>query len=201
MIGILGGTFDPVHVGHLGAAEQVQVGADLDEVWLMPNFRPPHKAEPPHADARDRLAMVELAVKGKRSLRASDLEVARGVVSYTLDTLEELGRLYPRQAFAWLLGYDAALRIREWHRPEAVLKLARFIVFDRPSTDLTAPELYALGFTPERTRIVHTRTLPVSAHDIRERLKTGRSIEGLVPPPVAAYIHEHELYGSRRRVR
>ncbi len=198
MIGILGGTFDPVHLGHLAAAEQVQRGAKLDEVWLTPNCRPPHKVDGPYASARHRLAMVEVAVSGRRELRASDLEVRRGGISYTIDSLHALAQQFPDQPFAWLLGYDAALQIRTWHRPDDVLQAAHFVIFDRPTTDLEAPELYALGFRPERTQILRIHTPPIAAHEIRARLQAGQSVEGLLPPPVAAYIHDHQLYHSKR---
>ena len=198
MIGILGGTFDPVHLGHLDAAEQVQRGAKLDEVWLMPNARPPHKVDGPHAGALDRLAMVELAVRGRPGLRGCDLEVLRGGVSYTIDTLAALTSRFPEETFALLLGYDAALQIRSWHRPDDLMRATHFVIFERPSIDLEAPELYALGFPPARTQILRIHTPPIAAHEIRQRLQAGQSVEGLLPDPVATYIHEHELYGARR---
>src|SRR5437870_8847918 len=109
MIGMLGGTFDPVHLGHLTAAEQVQRVARLEEVWLMPNARPPHKVDGPYASAQDRLAMVELVVQERPSLRASDVEVRRGGVSYTVDTFAALAASVPGLTFVLLLGYVAAL--------------------------------------------------------------------------------------------
>lgn len=197
MIGILGGTFDPVHLGHLAAAEQVKPAATLEEVWLMPNSRPPHKVDGPHASALDRLAMVELAVRGRPGLRASDLEVRRGGVSYTIDTLEALAPRSPDKTFALLLGYDAALQIRGWHRPDDLMRATHFVIFERPTIDLEAAELYALGFPPERTQILRIHTPPIAAHEIRQRLQAGESVDGLLPRPVANYIHEHELYGAR----
>jgi nicotinate-nucleotide adenylyltransferase len=199
MIGILGGTFDPVHLGHLAAAEQVRGAARLDEVWLMPNARPPHKVDGPHASAQDRLAMVELAVKSRPGLRASDLEVRRGGLSYTVDTLAGLASLFPQATFALLLGYDAALQIRTWHRVDDLLRAAHFAIFERPSVDLKESDVYALGFPPERTQFLRIHTPPIAAHEIRARLQSGQSVEGLLPPPVADYIHEHELYGTRRK--
>lgn len=197
MIGILGGTFDPVHLGHLAAAEQVKPAARLEEVWLMPNSRPPHKVDGPHASARDRLAMVDLAVRGRSGLRASDLEVRRGGVSYTIDTIEALAPRFPGKTFALLLGYDAALQIRSWHRPDDLMRVTHFVIFERPTIDLEAPELYALGFPPERTQILRIHTPPIAAHEIRQRLQAGESVDSLLPRPVADYIHEHELYGAR----
>ena len=199
MIGILGGTFDPVHLGHLAAADQVQRAARLDEVWLMPNSRPPHKVDGPHASALDRLAMVELAVSGRPGLRACDREVRRGGVSYTIDTLADLAGRFPEETFALLLGYDAALQIRSWHRADDLMRATHFVIFERPSIDLEASELYALGFPPERTQILRIHTPPIAAHEIRRRLQAGQSVEGLLPDLVAGYIHEQELYGARRK--
>src|SRR5438309_1798599 len=116
IIVILGGTFDPVHLGHLTAAEQVQRVARLEEVWLMPNARPPHKVDGPYASAQDRLAMVERAVQERPGLRASDLEVRRGGVSYTVDTLAALASSFPGARFALVLGCDGARQVRSWHR-------------------------------------------------------------------------------------
>ena len=199
MIGILGGTFDPVHLGHLVAAEQVQRVARLEEVWLMPNARPPHKVDGPYASAQDRLAMVELAVQERPSLRASDVEVRRGGVSYTVDTFAALASSFPGATFALLLGYDAALQIRSWHRVDDLLRAAHFAIFERPSVELKESDVYALGFPPDRTQFLRIHTPPIAAHEIRARLQSGKSVNGLLPPSVAAYIHEHELYGARRK--
>src|SRR5438128_4595308 len=108
-IGILGGTFDPIHNGHLAAARQLLSVADLDQVWLMPNAIPPHRTAAPVAPAQDRMRMVELAVAGHDRLVPSRMEVDRGGVSYTIDTVREIARGYPGQRFVLLIGSDAAL--------------------------------------------------------------------------------------------
>src|SRR5437660_3251766 len=120
-IGILGGTFDPVHNGHLAAAGQLLRVADLDQVWLMPNAMPPHRTASPVAGAQDRMRMVELAVAGQPALVPSRVEVDRGGVSYTIDTVRQLAHEFPGQRFALLLGSDAALQIRSWHDADALL--------------------------------------------------------------------------------
>ncbi len=200
MIGVLGGTFDPVHLGHLAAARQLRERAELAEVWLMPNCQPPHRSEQPQASAGHRLEMVKLAVTGLPAIRASDLEVRRGGLSYTIDTLGQLAREFPHQSFAWLLGSDAALGIREWHEADAVLQAAELVVFNRPSLDVDPDQLYALGFPPDQTRIVRVATPALAAHEIRERIASGLPVDDLVPRTVADYIHEHRLYGAKRRV-
>jgi len=190
----LGGTFDPVHNGHLAAAGQLRAVADLDEVWLMPNATPPHRTAAPVASAPDRMRMVELAVAGHPGLRASRLEVDRGGISYTIETLRQLARDDPGQRFVFLLGSDAALQIRSWHEAEALLGEASFVIFNRPETALAPQTLHELGFAPARSRIVHLDTPTIAAHQVRDRLARGASIDDLVPAVVADYIRTHDLY-------
>jgi len=193
-IGILGGTFDPVHNGHVAAARQLLGVADLDHVWLMPNATPPHRTAAPVAPSQDRMRMVELAVAGHDGLVPSHLEVDRGGVSYTIDTVRELARDYPRQRFVLLIGSDAALQIRSWHEADALLDTASFVIFNRPDTALAPQTLHELGFAPARSRIVHLDTPAIAAHQVRDRLARGAPIDDLVPAAVADYIRMHELY-------
>jgi nicotinate-nucleotide adenylyltransferase len=190
----MGGTFDPVHNGHLAAARQLREVADLDQVWLMPNAQPPHRSDPPLASAEDRMRMVELAVAHQPGLVASRLEVERGNVSYTIDTVRELARRFPRQRFELLLGSDAGLQIRSWHEAAALLAEASFTIFNRPETSLAPQTMHELGFAPARTRVVHLDTPAIAAHQIRDRLARGSPIDDLVPPAVAEYISEKGLY-------
>lgn len=189
----MGGTFDPVHKGHLEAARELLARGGLAQVWLMPNARPPHRVEP-LAGPSDRMRMVELAVDDHAGLLASPLEVERGGVSYTIDTVQELKDRFPTERFEFLLGADAASHVREWHDASAVLQEASFIIFNRPGTTLEQAIIDELGFAPQRTRIVHLDTPDVAAHEIRQRLRDGKPIDDLVPPAVAAYIREHHLY-------
>lgn len=194
-IGIMGGTFDPVHNGHLQAAQELLEVADLDEVWLMPNARPPHRRQP-LANAEDRMRMVELAAENVPGLVPSRLEVERGGVSYTIDTIRELRERFPGQFFEILLGSDAAAHIGSWHAAGHVLAEANFVIFNRPGTSLTEAQLRELGFMPERFRLVHVETPPIAAHEIRDRLAAGGPVDDLLPPRVAAYIHERHLYAA-----
>jgi nicotinate-nucleotide adenylyltransferase len=193
-IGIMGGTFDPVHNGHVAAARQLRDLARLSEVWLMPNATPAHRAAAPVATAGDRLRMVQLAVEGQPGLVSSALEVDRGGVSYTIDTLRELARVYPGRPFAILLGSDAALQIRSWHEAGELLDQAHFVIFNRPDTTMAPQTLHELGFAPARTQIVHLDTPAIAAHQVRDRLARGASIDDLVPAAVAEYIRTHQLY-------
>jgi len=194
--GIMGGTFDPVHNGHLAAARQLRDVATLDEVWLMPNATPPHRTAAPVASADDRLRMVGLAVGSQPGLKPSALEVDRGGVSYTIDTVRELARAFPGRPFAILLGSDAALQIRSWHDAAGLLDAVRFVIFNRPETTLAPQTLHELGFDPARTQIVHLDTPAIAAHQIRDRLARGAPIDDLVPAAVADYIRTHHLYQS-----
>jgi nicotinate-nucleotide adenylyltransferase len=195
-IGILGGTFDPVHNGHLAAARQLRDVADLSQVWLMPNARPPHRMEAPAAGAEDRMRMVELATAGQPGLAPSRIEVDRGGISYTIDTIRQLVRQLPGQRFAILLGSDAALKIRSWRDADALLDEASFVIFNRPETTLAPQTLHELGFAPARSRIVHLDTPPIAAHQVRDRLARGIAIDDLVPAVVADYIRSHALYAG-----
>jgi len=195
-IGILGGTFDPVHNGHLAAARQLLGVADLDKVWLMPNATPPHRTAAPVAPAEDRMRMVELAVAGHDRLLASRTEVDRGGISYTIDTIRQLARDYPGQRFTLLIGSDAALQIRSWHDADALLDEGNFVIFNRPETALAPQTLHELGFAPARSRIVHLDTPAIAAHQVRDRLARGAPIDDLVPAAVADYIRTRELYGG-----
>jgi len=193
-IGILGGTFDPVHNGHLAAARQLRGVANLDQVWLMPNATPPHRTAAPVAPAEDRIRMVELAVAGHEGLLPSRIEVDRGGISYTIDTLRQLAREYPRQRFAFLIGSDAALQIRSWHDADALLDEGYFVIFNRPETALAPKTLRELGFAPARSRIVQLDTPAIAAHQVRDRVARGAPIDDLVPGAVADYIRTHKLY-------
>ena len=192
--GIMGGTFDPVHNGHLAAARQLRDVAGLDEVWLMPNAMPPHRSAAPVASAGDRLRMVQLAVDRQPGLLPSALEVDRGGASYTIDTVRELARRFPGRRFAILLGSDAALQIRSWHDADSLLDEAHFVIFNRPETTLAPQTLHELGFAPARTQIVHLDTPAIAAHQVRDRLARGAPIDDLVPAAVADYIRAHQLY-------
>jgi nicotinate-nucleotide adenylyltransferase len=196
LTGIMGGTFDPVHNGHLAAARQLRDVAHLGELWLMPNAMPPHRSAAPVASADDRLRMVQLAVDRQPGLMPSALEVDRGGASYTIDTVRELARRFPGRPFAILLGSDAALQIRSWHEADALLDQAHFVIFNRPDTTLAPQTLHELGFAPARTQIVHLDTPAIAAHQVRDRLARGASIDDLVPAAVADYIRDHHLYQS-----
>jgi len=159
----------------------------------MPNAQPPHRTHPAAA-AGDRMEMLRRAVAGHPQLLASDLELQRGGVSYTVDTADELARRFPKMRFAWLIGSDEARAIRSWHDPDRLMQAIDFVVFNRPGVAVTLDELIALGFRQPRMRLVTIRTPSIAAHEIREAIRDRRSVDGLLPAAVRAYIDERGLY-------
>ena len=208
-LGVLGGTFDPVHVGHLDAAAAARSAFSLDEVVFVPSNDPPHRRVDPHVSAFHRLALVALAINGIEGYRVSDVELLRNGRSYTSDTLRVLHRAgwAPVQIF-FILGADAFAEIATWHEFPAVLDSAHFAVIARPGTTIDA----ALARTPSlrprarpasrhadaggRTSIflVEAATRDVSSTVIRRRLAARQPIDDLVPPAAARHIAAHHLY-------
>jgi len=203
--GVLGGTFDPIHLGHLAAADAAQQALSLDAMLLIPSRIAPHRADPAGASAGDRFAMAELAVEGRARWAASRIEVERDGPSYTFDTLVEL-RKAPSQFF-FIIGTDAFSEIATWSRYPAVLDLANFVVVSRPGFTLDSlqkrlPDLADRMTTPDRFHLsaktgiilLEAPTPDISSTDIRRRVRSHESIAGLVPETVADYIGTHRLY-------
>ncbi len=193
---MLGGTFDPVHVGHLAAARAAIECARLDRVIFMASGQPPHRpaaaAAPEH-----RLEMTRLATFGDPRLAVSDLELRRPGVSFTSDTLRELHALYPQAELFLILGWDAARLFSTWHQPEKVRELATIVVVARPGSASPQPaDLEAAGLSGDGVILCLGRTPDVSASGIREDIKNGRSVEGKVPPAVERYVATHHLYAE-----
>jgi nicotinate-nucleotide adenylyltransferase len=188
-IGLMGGTFDPIHVGHLRAAENAREALGLDRVWFIPAAVPPHRAGPVSA-ALDRYAMVALATAANPAFAASDVELLRDGPSYTADTLETLRALVPNDDLYLIVGSDTFPEIRTWKDPERVFGQCRVAVVHRPG-DMRAemPDLPA-----ERVCWVEGAGLPISATEIRRRIREEHSIRYLVPEAVADYIEKRGLY-------
>ncbi|HEX9098161.1 MAG TPA: nicotinate-nucleotide adenylyltransferase [Candidatus Dormibacteraeota bacterium] len=194
--GVLGGTFDPVHVGHLAAAVAAIECARLDRVVFMPSGQPPHRpaaaATPEH-----RLEMTRLATAGDGRFTVSDLELRRPGMSFTSDTLRDLHALDPRADLFLILGWDAARLFGTWHEPDQVRKLATVVVVARPGSASPQPaDLEAAGLGGGRVILCLERTPNVSASAIRDDIKHGRSIEGKVAAAVDRYIATHHLYAE-----
>lgn len=195
-IGVLGGTFDPLHVGHLAAASVAIDCAHLDRVILVPAAQPPHRPAAV-AEARDRLAMCSLATTGDARFDVSGLELDRPGPSYTVDTLIELRRLHPHAELFLILGWDAASLFHTWHRPEQVRAIASIVIVGRPGS--MAPQLADLksaGLDEEGIVLCSGHTPAVSASDVRRAVAAGEPIIGLVPEAVERYITAHRLYAG-----
>lgn len=195
-IGVLGGTFDPIHLGHLGAAEAAAECAQLDRVILVPASQPPHRAQA-IVSAQHRLAMCRLAAEGDPRFEVSDLELRRPGLSYTVETLEELHALHHEGELFLILGWDAAAQFRTWREPERVRALASIVVVARPgSRSPQAADLKASGLDGPGVILCLHHTPAVSASDIRHEVAAGRAIAGKVPPAVERYIVANHLYGG-----
>jgi nicotinate-nucleotide adenylyltransferase len=199
-IGVLGGTFDPIHLGHLAAARAAMECARLDSVVFIPSAQPPHRGAA-QATAADRLAMSKLAIDGDPHFEVSDVEVRRGGKSYTVDTLEELHRSFPGEELFLILGWDAARLFQTWHKPEGVGALASFVIVARPGMRSPTPaDLKAAGLEPDRVIMCHVPTPDISASELRSAIAAGESLAGKVAPAVERYIAAHHIYGDNRRV-
>ena len=193
-LGIVGGTFDPVHLGHVAMAEAAARCADLDRVLLVPAAVPPHRGAAA-APAEERLAMCRIAVAGHPRLEVSDLELRRSGPSYTVDTLRLLARKRPADELHLVLGWDAAREIRSWHRPDEVLRLARLVVVSRPGYPSPgSAELAGAGIDPTRAVLCDVRTPDVDATDVRRLAGAGANLAGLLDAEVEAYVRGHGLY-------
>lgn len=193
---LFGGTFDPIHNGHLSMALRLVEALSLDGVLLMPSFVPPHKIRESMADGAHRLEMCRLAIAGQPLLQVSDMELRRGGASFTVDTLEELHRLYPDTQWYLITGADMFCTLRTWHRFSDIARLAVLCTVARCGTDTAALTDYAARLQADGYRC-YVDTQPVqtvSSTEIRLRAAAGQALDGLVPPCVEAYMKQQGLY-------
>jgi nicotinate-nucleotide adenylyltransferase len=188
-IGVFGGTFDPIHQGHLEIARQAQQQFALDKIFFVPAARPAHKSRQDMAPVDDRYEMVRLAIQGQPGFEISALEMERPETSYTVETLRTLKKRFPEAELYWIMGADSLAEIPTWKEPGEIKRLAKFLVARRSGKNMkhTAQEDVAWIRMPLR---------PVSATEIRTQLRQGASAGDVLPKPVAAYIKAHHLYGT-----
>jgi len=210
-LGVLGGTFDPIHFGHLAAAAAAQQSLHLDSIVLVPSRIPPHRADPVGASAERRYEMAALAAAERPGWSVERIEIDREGPSYSYDTLVELRKRSPSTQLFFILGADAFAEIATWFRFPAVLDLANFVVVSRPGITLDSlrervpsafqhhppcspSALRDLGSEETRVILVESNTPDISSTDIRRRVRAGQPLSGLVPDTVAEYIRAHRLY-------
>lgn len=198
-IGVLGGTFNPVHLGHLIMAKDAMEQFEFSKVLFMPSAQPPHKSPAELAPAHHRLAMLEAAVEGDLHFGVSDMEIRRGGVTYTIDTVRALSAEHPEAEICFIIGADSLVELHLWKEITELLKLCRIVTIARPGIDLAALKRLNLKLPapwPERL-LADVRTghlIDISSTDIRYRVAEGMCIRYLVSPAVDMYITEHSLY-------
>ncbi len=202
-LGIFGGSFDPVHRGHLLLANCCLEQASLDAVWFVPAAEQPLKPHGPRAGAAHRLAMLRLATENRPEFSVSTIEIDRGGVSYTADTLEAIGKQEPSAELFFLMGADSLAELPKWHRATDICRLALPLIVRRagsPPPDLDA--LQPIASTDQILRIqknqVNMPGMAVSSSQIRQRIATGSDWNKLVTPAVADYLSKHRLYVEAR---
>lgn len=186
-IGILGGSFDPIHFGHLLMAQSAAEALNLDRVFFIPAFRSPFKADHKLPSSESRLAMVKLAIKGNSTFATYDGELKRGGISYTVDTLKDLKAKYPQAQLFLLMGADNLKKFHLWKQPKEILKMAKLVILNRPGFDKSYPKRWP--YTK-----VNMPAVDISSSDIRKRLKSKQSIWYLTFTSVIQYINRHGLY-------
>ncbi len=196
-IGVLGGTFDPIHMGHLIIAEEVRARLDLAEVLFVPAGQPWLKANNIISPAEHRVEMVRLAIAKEPSFKLSTMEIERAGPSYTVDTIAELSRqIGAGDKLFFILGWDNLIQLPRWHEPSRLVRLCRLVPLRRvgyPSPDLDSLEAAVPGLS-QSLIMLDTPQIEISSSEIRDRVARGLSIHHLVPEPVERYIKEHRLY-------
>ena len=195
-VGVLGGTFDPIHIGHLISAEEARVELGLERVVFIPAGLPPHKLDHVMSPVEHRLAMVELAVASNPHFVVSGVDIDRLGPSYTVDTVELLRSEWgPGVEIYFVMGSDSLLDILNWHNPRRLIRLCRFAVVSRPGYQVDLGELDALlPGVASRVQMLNAPELTISSTDIQRRVREGLSIKYQVPEAVEDYIYQHKLY-------
>ena len=195
-VGVFGGTFDPIHIGHLVSAEEVRVKLSLEHVVFVPAGLPPHKLDHVMSPVEHRLAMVELAIASNPHFAVSRVDVDRFGPCYTVDTIELLRDEWGADVeIYFIMGSDSLLDILTWHNPRRLIRLCRLAVVSRPGYQVDLDELDALlPGVASRVQMLNAPELAISSTDIQRRVREGLSIKYQVPEAVEAYIYQHKLY-------
>ncbi|MGD1017777.1 MAG: nicotinate-nucleotide adenylyltransferase [Verrucomicrobiia bacterium] len=196
-IGILGGTFNPIHLGHLLIAQDAMEQMALDRVKFIPSATPPHKTAEVLAGERDRLQMIRLAIRGNDRFELDDIEIRRGGKSYSVDTLMELRRRNPKADFYFIIGADSLGELHLWREAQRLVRLCTFVTVPRPGFEakpVVDRRLDAASRKRLRQHVLRGHPCGIASREIRSRVASGRSIRYLVPDAVTEYIRRHGLY-------
>jgi nicotinate-nucleotide adenylyltransferase len=198
-VGLFGGTFDPVHLGHLILAELCREQACLDQLWFIPAARPPHKREYPLTPFARRVEMLQLAIAGHPAFRVEELENERPGTSWTVQTLQVLTERHPYADWHFIMGSDSLRDLPDWYQPRRIVELARLLIVPRPGYPVVpSDQLKAslgMGSTEEiRLQVVAVPLIDISSTWLRQRARAGNSLRYLVPRAVECYITEKQLY-------
>lgn len=185
-IGILGGTFNPIHIGHLILAEEAREKLGLERIIFVPAYLPPHKDNADIADVRHRYQMLNLAIKKNNYFSVSDIEIKRDGRSYTIDTIKEFKSVYPDDDLYFIIGSDLLKYLAEWKDLNEIIKMVKFIVATRPG--------YPLEKIPNYIATIPIRAVDISGFEIRKAIKEDKSFRYLVPEVVYKYIIKNKLY-------
>ena len=200
-VGIFGGAFDPIHVGHLILAERVRDDAQLDLVRFVPSYKPPHKDDRRLTRFEARCDMVTLATTGQPAFVLDAIEKELPPPSYTVNTLRELALRHPGDTFSLILGADSLHDLPTWYEPRELLRLAELIVVPRPGVELVTADALAaslgVGVGEVRLRVVECPLMGVASRDLRRRVAGGKSVRFLVPRAVEEFVRERGLYAAR----
>ncbi|HYS56286.1 MAG TPA: nicotinate-nucleotide adenylyltransferase [Thermoanaerobaculia bacterium] len=196
-IGVCGGTFDPFHRGHLEPVLAMRREMSWDRVIYVPAWRQPFKVDREASSPYHRFAMSVLATQNDDSLYVSQVELERGGISYTVDTLQTLHTMYPGATFDWIIGDDNVTQLMTWKDPEGLFRLARFVVLARGGP-APAPEL-AKRVAAGRIVYAHNESVLISSTEIRKRVRAGQSIDAFVDPVVSRYIQHYGLYKEEKK--
>ncbi|MBE6081272.1 MAG: nicotinate-nucleotide adenylyltransferase [Tissierellaceae bacterium] len=196
-IGIMGGTFDPVHIGHLIIAEESRVNFDLDKIIFVPTGEPPHKNLKNVTSAKDRYEMTLLSIMHNPYFYISDIEIKREGLTYTIDTIKYFKKRYPKSEIFFIIGADSLINIDKWKNSEELLRESKFIVAKRVGIEYSLLEERINEINDKYSKIVFSVTTPyidISSTDIRKRVKNGENIKYYLPLDVEAYIKKNRLY-------
>lgn len=188
-IGIFGGSFDPPHIGHLIIAELARRALDLEIVYLVPAYRPPHKAGKHASTASDRLTMTKLSVRGNPGLRVSDIEIRRKGLSFTVDTVRTFHRKFPASELFLIIGSDSLHQFHSWKDPQAILAMATLAVYRRPRRAARKWKL-----SQSKLLFIEGPMMELASSDIRKRISEGKTIDYMVRENVLAFITRNRLY-------